>query len=128
MHKMYLVKEVHDYKTEYLIGVCPNRELAEKLKNKNEDFWDLEDCEITSEIFDKMLSQVYSKKIPEGKSLEEAIIETYPEYSVSDITRSCSSYMNRSYISTMIEEINLYASDSDIILKYGINSRASTCR
>ena len=85
MNKVYIVKEVHDYKTEYLIGVCPNRELAEKLKNQNENLWDLEDCEITSEMWDEMLVQAYSKGILEKQSLEEIMIETYPEYSVSDI-------------------------------------------
>ena len=127
MNKVYIVKEVHDYK-KHLIGVCPNRELAEKLKNQNEKLWDIEDCEITSEMWNEMLSQVYNNKgIPTGQSLEEIMIETYPEYSVSDITKACVIYMNRSYVNTTIEEINLYTSDSDIIL-YGINSRTSTCR
>ena len=122
MNKMYLVKEVHDYEKFFIIGVCPSRELAELLRQKNEDFWNLEDCEITSERWDEMLMHMYSKGIPDGQSLEEAMIETYPEYSVSDITRSCGEYMNRSYVSTVIEEINLYALDSDIAL-YGINHR-----
>ena len=127
MNKVYIVKEVHDYKTEYLIGVCPNRELAEKLKNQNENLWDLEDCEITSEMWDEMLVQAYSKGILEKQSLEEIMIETYPEYSVSDIMRAYKTYMNRSYVGTIIEEINLYTSDSDITL-YGIHSRPSTRR
>lgn len=119
---MYLVKEVHDYDKSFMIGVCPSRELAETLRQKNENFWNLEDCEITSERWDEMLMHIYSKGIPDEQSLEEAMIETYPEYSVSDITRSCGEYMNRSYAGTVIEEINLYALDSDIE-SYGIDCR-----
>lgn len=119
---MYLVKEVHDYDRFSVIGVCPNRELAEMLRQKNENFWDLEDCEITAERWDEMLMYIHCRDIPERLSLEEAMIETFPEYSVSDITRSCSEYMNRSYVGTVIEEINLYALDSDIAL-YGIDHR-----
>ena len=122
MTKMYLVKEVHDYEKFFIIGVCPSRELAEILRQKNEVFWDLEDCEITSERWDEMLMHIYSQGIPNGKSLEEAMIEAYPEYPVSDITRSCGEYMNRSYVSTVIEEINLYESNSDIA-SYGIDCR-----
>lgn len=122
MNKTYIVKEIHDYEKSFVIGACPSRELAEKLRQKNKNFWDLEDCEITSEMWDGMLMQMYSKGIPDGQSLEEAMIENYPEYSVSDITRACGEYMSRSYVSTVIEEINLYALDSDIAL-YGINHR-----
>lgn len=122
MNKVYLVKEVHDYEKFFIIGVCTNRELAEMLRQKNENFWNLEDCEITSERWDEMLMHMYSKGIPSEQSLEEAMIETYPEYSVSDITRSCGEYMNRSYVSTVIEEVDLYALDSDIAL-YGIDRR-----
>ncbi len=122
MNKMYLVKEVHDYEKFFIIGVCPNRELAEKLRQKNENFWDLEDCEITSEMWDGMLMHMYSKGIPDGQSLEEAMIETYPEYSVSDITRACGEYMNRSYVSTVIEEIDLFTNNTDIINYNGTNS------
>lgn len=121
MNKMYLVKEVHNSKTEVIIGVCPTRELAEMLRQKNENFWCLENCEITSDIWNNMLEHVYSKGISEERSLEEVMIETYPEYSVSDITRSCGTYKNRTYVNTVIEEINLYSLNSDIAL-YGINS------
>ena len=122
MTKAYLVKEIHDYEKFFIIGVCHSRELAEILRQKNEAFWDLEDCEITSERWDEMLMYIYSQGIPNGKSLEEAMIEAYPEYPVSDITRACGVYMNRSYVSTVIEEINLYESDSDIA-SYGIDCR-----
>lgn len=122
MTKAYLVKEIHDYKKFFIIGVCHSRELAEILRQKNEAFWDLEDCEITSERWDEMLMHIYSQGIPNGKSLEEAMIEAYPEYPVSDITRACGEYINRSYVSTVIEEINLYESDSDIA-SYGIDCR-----
>ena len=122
MTKAYLVEEIHDYEKFFIIGVCHSRELAEILRQKNEAFWDLEDCEITSERWDEMLMYIYSQGIPNGKSLEEAMIEAYPEYPVSDITRACGEYMNRSYVSTVIEEINLYESDSDIA-SYGINCR-----
>lgn len=122
MNKIYLVKEVHDYEKFFIIGVCHDRELAEKLRQKNEDFWNLEDCEITSERWDEMLIQTYARGVLEGKSLEEAMIEAYPEYSVSDITRSLSEYMNRSYVSTIIEDVNLFTTDSDID-SYGINCR-----
>lgn len=122
MTKAYLVKEIHDYEKFFIIGVCHSRELAEILRQKNEAFWDLEDCEITSERWDEMLMHIYSQGIPNGKSLEEAMIEVYPEYPVSDITRACGEYMNRSYVSTVIEEINLYESDSDIA-SYGIDCR-----
>lgn len=122
MTKAYLVKEIHYYEKFFIIGVCHSRELAEILRQKNEAFWDLEDCEITSERWDEMLMHIYSQGIPNGKSLEEAMIEAYPEYPVSDITRACGEYMNRSYVSTVIEEINLYESDSDIA-SYGIDCR-----
>ena len=122
MTKAYLVKEIHDYEKFFIIGVGHSRELAERLRQKNEAFWDLEDCEITSERWDEMLMHIYSQGIPNGKSLEEAMIEAYPEYPVSDITRACGEYMNRSYVSTVIEEINLYESDSDIA-SYGIDCR-----
>lgn len=122
MTKAYLVKEIHDYEKFFIIGVCHSRELAEILRQKNEAFWDLEDCEITSERWDEMLMHIYSQGIPNGKSLEEAMIEAYPEYPVSDITRACGEYMNRSYVSTVIEEINLYESDSDIA-SYEFNCR-----
>ena len=122
MTKAYLVKEIHDYEKFFIIGVCHSRKLAEILRQKNEAFWDLEDCEITSERWDEMLMHIYSQGIPNGKSLEEAMIEAYPEYPVSDITRACGEYMNRSYVSTVIEEINLYESDSDIA-SYGIDCR-----
>ena len=122
MTKAYLVKEIHDYEKFFIIGVCHSRELAEILRQKNEAFWDLEDCEITSERWDEMLMHIYSQGIPNGKSLEEAMIEAYPEYPVSDITRACGEYMNRSYVNTVIEEINLYESDSDIV-SYGIDCR-----
>lgn len=122
MTKAYLVKEIHDYEKFFIIGVCHSRELAEILRQKNEAFWDLEDCEITSERWDEMLMHMYSQGVPDGKSLEEAMIEAYPEYSVSDITRSCGEYMNRSYVSTVIEEINLYESNSDIA-SYGLDCR-----
>lgn len=122
MTKAYLVKEIHDYEKFFIIGVCHSRELAEILRQKNEAFWDLEDCEITSERWDEMLMHIYSQGIPNGKSLEKAMIEAYPEYPVSDITRACGEYMNRSYVSTVIEEINLYESDSDIA-SYGIDCR-----
>lgn len=122
MTKAYLVKEIHDYEKFFIIGVCHSRELAEILRQKNEAFWDLEDCEITSERWDEMLMHIYSQGIPNGKSLEEAMIEAYPEYPVSDITRACGEYINRSYVSTVIEEINLYESDSDIA-SYGIDCR-----
>lgn len=122
MTKAYLVKEIHDYEKFFIIGVCHSRELAEILCQKNEAFWDLEDCEITSERWDEMLMYIYSQGIPNGKSLEETMIEAYPEYPVSDITRACGEYMNRSYVSTVIEEINLYESDSDIA-SYGIDCR-----
>lgn len=114
MNKMYLVKEVHDYEKFSIIGVCLNRELAEMLRQKNENFWNLEDCEITSERWDEMLMYMYSKSIPDGQSLEEAMIEEYPEYSVSDITKACKVYTNRTYVSTVIEEINLFTLNSDI--------------
>lgn len=120
MTKIYLVKETHDYDLQYVIGACQSRELAEKFAQKNRNKWDLEDCEITSEMWDKMLSHVYSKGIPSWQSLEEAMIETYPEYSVSDITRSCGEYMNRSYLGTVIEEIDLFTNDADIAM-YGID-------
>ena len=122
MTKAYLVKEIHDYEKFFIIGVCHSRELAEILRQKNEAFWDLEDCEITSERWDEMLMHIYSQGMPNGKSLEEAMIEAYPEYHVSDITRACGEYMNRSYVNTVIEEINLYESDSDIA-SYGIDCR-----
>lgn len=122
MTKAYLVKEIHDYEKFFIIGVCHSRELAEILRQKNEAFWDLEDCEITSERWDEMLMYIYSQGISNGKSLEEAMIEAYPEYPVSDITRACGEYMNRSYVSTVIEEINLYESDSDIA-SYEFNCR-----
>lgn len=122
MTKAYLVKEIHDYEKFFIIGVCHSRELAEILRQKNEAFLDLEDCEITSERWDEMLMHIYSQGIPNGKSLEEAMIEAYPEYPVSDITRACGEYMNRSYVSTVIEEINLYESDSDIA-SYEFNCR-----
>lgn len=122
MTKAYLVKEIYDYEKFFIIGVCHSRELAEILRQKNEAFWDLEDCEITSERWDEMLMHIYSQGIPNGKSLEEAMIEAYPEYPVSDITRACGEYMNRSYVSTVIEEINLYESDSDIA-SYEIDCR-----
>lgn len=125
MNKMYLVKEVYDYEKSLIVGVCPNRKLAEMLKQKNENFWNLKDCEITSERWDEMLMHVYCKGTPNEQSLEEAMIETYPEYSVSDIARSYKEYMNRSYTGTVIEEINLYANNSDIAL-YGINYRTSS--
>ena len=68
-----------------------------------------------------MLIQVSSKG-PSEKSIEEKMIENYPEYSVSDITRAYGEYMNRSYVSTVIEEINLFTNDTDIEA-YGINTR-----
>ena len=114
MTKAYLVKEIHDYEKFFIIGVCHSRELAEILRQKNETFWDLEDCEITSERWDEMLMNVYATGLPSKKA--------YPEYPVSDITRACGEYMNRSYVSTVIEEINLYESDSDIA-SYGIDCR-----
>lgn len=121
MTKAYLVKEIHDYEKFFIIGVCYSRELAEKLRQKNENFWDLEDCEITFKIWNEMLIQVSSKG-PSEKSIEEKIIENYPEYSVSDITRAYGEYMNRSYVSTVIEEINLFTNNTDIEA-YGINTR-----
>ena len=124
MTKAYLVKEIHDYEKFFIIGVCHSRELAEILRQKNETFWDLEDCEITSERWDEMLMNVYATGLPSKKdcSIEEMMIEAYPEYPVSDITRACGEYMSRSYVSTVIEEINLYESDSDIA-SYGIDCR-----
>ena len=121
MTKAYIVREIHDYDQFSIVGVCPSRELAEKLRQKNENFWDLEDCEITSKMWDEMLIQVSSKG-PSVKSIEEKMIENYPEYSVSDITRAYGEYMNRSYVSTVIEEINLFTNDTDIEA-YGINTR-----
>lgn len=121
MTKAYVVREIHDYDQFFIIGVCHSRELAEKLRQKNENSWDLEDCEITSKMWDEMLMQVFSKD-PSEKSIEEKMIENYPEYSVSDITRACGEYMNRSYVSTVIEEINLFTNDTDIEA-YGIDTR-----
>ena len=106
MTKAYLVKEIHDYERFFIIGVCH-----------------LEDCEITSKRWDEMLMNVYAAGLPSKKdcSIEEMMIEAYPEYSVSDITRACGEYMNRSYVSTVIEEINLFENENDII-NYGTNS------
>lgn len=118
MTKAYLVKEIHDYEKFFIIGVCHSRELAETLRQKNENFWNLEDCEITSERWDEMLMNVYATGLPSKK---DCSIEAYPEYSVSDITRACGEYMNRSYVSTVIEEINLFENENDII-NYGTNS------
>lgn len=119
MTKAYIVREIHDYDQFSIVGVCSSRELAEKLKRKNENSWNLKDCEITSKMWDEMLIQVSSKG-PSEKNIEEKMIEIYPEYSVSDITRACREYMNRSYISTVIEEINLFTNNTDIEA-YGID-------
>lgn len=123
MTKAYLVKEIYDYENFFIIGVCHSRELAEILRQKNETLWDLEGCEITSERWDEMLKNVYATGLPdEDCNIEEMMIEAYPEYSVSDITRAYGEYMTRSHVSTVIEEINLYESNSDIA-SYGIDCR-----
>ena len=119
MTKAYIVREIHDYDQFSIVGVCSSRELAEKLKQKNENSWNLKDCEITSEMWDKMLMYVF-RKDPSVKNIEEKMIEIYPEYLVSDITRACREHMNCSYISTVIEEINLFTNNTDIEA-YGIN-------
>lgn len=122
MNKVFIVKEVHDYQTEYVIGVCPNRELAEKLRRKNIELWDSDDTSITSETwFEKILPEIYKSKYFPARHEVEIAVDLFPEYSESDIRIAADEYMHRSYTSTIIEEINLYATDSDIIL-YGINS------
>lgn len=118
---MYLVKEVHGCNDFIIIGVCPNRELAEMLRQKNENLWDLEDCEITGEVWDHMVQRYYdSGGYNDTRPMLEVLYEMFPEYSISNIDNACRGYDNRSYTSTIIEEINLYATDSDITL-YGIN-------
>lgn len=68
MNKMFLVKEVHDCRQLHIIGVCPNRDLADKLKKENEKY---------------------------------------------------------SYLKTIIEEVDLYTLNTDIIL-YGIDRHSSS--
>ncbi len=123
MNKVFVVKENHLCGSSFIIGVCPNRDLAEKLQRKNESLWDIEGCKITSEIWDSMISKYYSsEEYNTDKTMLETMIKLFPEYSASDIEMACHEYKNRSYISTVVEEINLYALDSDIAL-YGIDRR-----
>lgn len=122
MTKVYIVKEVHDYDKYFVIGVCPSRELAEKLRQRNSNQWDLEDCEITSEIYDRMVGVYYTRGYSSDKSMLESMIELFPEYSVSDIESAIYEYENRSYVGTVIEEINLFTNDTEI-MQYELNCR-----
>lgn len=124
MNKVYIVKEIQDYDTSYVIGVCPSLDLANKLKQENDRRWDIEDCEITAEMWDRMLRSLVGTD-SEDKSELELLIEMYPEYPVSDIEKAMYEYSHRRYVATEVEEVNLFTNDTDIIL-YGINSRRAS--
>lgn len=124
MNKIYVVSEVQDWSTSFVIGVCPTLELANKLKEENERIWDLEDCEITAEKFDEMLSALAKA----DESIEdplEVLIAAFPEYPVSDIEKALYGYSHRSYIETRIDEVPLLTNNTDITL-YGIDRRRAS--
>lgn len=122
MNKVYIVKEVLETGEIYVVGVCPTLELAQKLKQKNENLWELEDCEISFQTWVQMQEEYWSVYSQDQRPFVDEMIERHPEYSVSDIERADREFSTYSYLGTFVEEINLYTNDSDIAL-YGIDHR-----
>lgn len=123
MNKTYVVKEIMELGDFHVIGVCPTLELAEKLRQKNENLWELEDCEVSFKVWTQMQEEYFSNySTLKDKSFIEAMVERHPEYPVSDIERADREFSTYNYVGTAIEEIDLYTNDSDITL-YGIDRR-----
>lgn len=121
MNKVYTVQSVYRGGFETLIGICPSKELAQKLAQRVKNLHDLKDNEITSDKWDEMLA-AYSESIENGvRPLLEVLFELYPEYSVKDIEEAYNEYTNRSYGYTYIKAVDMFTNELDII-SYGNNS------
>lgn len=121
MNKAYIVKSVYVNGAETTIGICPTKELANKLVQKVENLHDLEDNEITRYKYKEMVSFCLEKDENVIRPLCEVLIELFPEYSVRDIEEAYREYSNGLYGYTYTSVIDMFTNESDII-SYGINS------
>lgn len=118
--KVYLVEELYSGASPHLIGVCSTIGLAKLLKQRSDNRWDLEDSEITMQKFSEMICTV--KQIPNSsKSILERLIETYPEYSITDIEKVYEEYKNSPYITTLVSEVDFFDTNDDV-LNYEFNN------
>lgn len=110
MTKAYIVKEVHDSSEDTsIIGVCLTRDIAEEVARRNEDKWNLPDCEITFEKYNEMITNYWQHfREIKGRDYREGLYTLYPEYSISDIDTAVHEYEYISYCGTTVEEVPLY--------------------
>lgn len=120
MNKVYVVVEYGGHykedEWETIVGVCPTMELADALKNKIECIHKDNDCNISSEEWEDMWDIYYeSGRNIEDDSILNAMVELFPEYSVSDIEKAIELYDGYDdYVGVQIREVDMYTQMSEI--------------
>lgn len=116
-HKVYIVKEYggeDETYWEHIIGVCSSSELADYLKNKIEEAHN-NSYKITHDRWMDMWDAVDNKD-PWNDAPYELMHELFPEYSIREIKEASEIYDSfNSYVGVMVDEVNFYTNQSDIL-------------